>query len=103
MRLPAADPARPRWLQRAAAVLGLAGLMGAVPPAQAARDTLEGRVQAVRSALQAQAEVTDPAGGDGAAAPSRRRVAWPNWGNWTNWNNWNNWPNWSNWGNWFNR
>lgn len=116
MRLPARRSALPRWLQRVAAVLGLAGLAGLVgaAPAQAAeaaeasptaREQLEARVQAVRSALRAQAEAgpTDLLPDEANAPPAKRRVAWPNWGNWTNWNNWNNWPNWSNWGNWFNR
>ena len=106
MRFSPRDAVRSRCLQRLAAVLGLAGLVGVPPPVQAARQQLESRVQAVRQALQAQAdEAPQPAAGK--VSDGRRRLAqwmnWPNWGNWANWSNWNNWPNWGNWGNWFNR
>ena len=91
MRISASDAVRSRCLLRLAAVLGLAGLIGASPPVQAARQQLESRVQAVRQALQAQADET-PRPAAGKASDGKQRLA-----------QWMNWPNWGNWGNWFNR
>jgi hypothetical protein len=81
-------------------MVGVAGALGSVSPVEArveqARQSLEARVLAVRSALRDAAEADVVPG----AAPDSSLAQWMNWGNW---NNWNNWPNWGNWGNWFNR
>jgi hypothetical protein len=85
-------------LRRLMVLGGVAGVINAIVPAQAtavgARQLLEDRVQAVRSAIYESTNVE-------SGIPSDTKLA--QWMNWGNWNNWNNWPNWGNWANWFNR
>jgi hypothetical protein len=69
----------------------------------ASANSLERRVDAVRTALlerETEARETErfKAAIESARVLRERRVAqWLNWGNWGNWNNWNNWGNWGNW------
>lgn len=73
--------------------VGSASATTPAPPDVAnARAALEGRVGAVREAIQV-------IGSDGADVRDKRIAQWLNWPNWPNWNNWNNWRNF----NWFNR
>ena len=80
------------------ALIGVVGVLAVTSPAEArveiARQALEARVLAVRTAMR---EATE------AGAPTEPDRALAQWFNWNNWNNWPNWGNWGNWGNWFNR
>jgi hypothetical protein len=82
------------WL----ALFGIAGVIGATTPADAAvaaaRQALDERVLAIRAAIR------DATGADSPSSADQRLAQYYPWGNW---NNWGNWPNWGNWGNWFNR
>jgi hypothetical protein len=64
-------------------------------------DSIESRVNTVRSALQK--KLSNPDQSDTKFSYSELELAqWGNWGNWGNWNNWANWANWNNWNNWRN-
>ena len=93
---------RSRLALRLASLLGLVSALGsapaAMPPADAARQSLLARVDAVRAQFESQAQPTK-----GTATGPKNVAQWLNWPNWNNWNNWPNWGNWNNWVNWFNR
>jgi hypothetical protein len=77
----------------AAALAGVAPVLGHATAAPSPREALAQRVQAVRAALAAQDVRTPPAGGVEEAPPARLVAAAANWTNWPKWSKWSNWAN----------
>lgn len=81
--------------------VGLALLLRAVLPAEAAVDDRIARVWEIRQQFNARLKAPPPLDGEEESAASQLAQYWRNWANyWPNWNNWGNWVNWPNWRNW---
>jgi hypothetical protein len=90
----------PRWLKDSFTAL-LMGVGILLPPPESAKaanpsatpdkQTIEQRVDKVRSYLHNQ-ELRENANRDKSDQTSNERLTqWPNWTNWNNWNPWSNW------------